>query len=246
MISVYLGNVGSGKTACAVREIMQRIEVQEIYTNITPTEELKNKNFITLKDEMIFTTKYDKKKDMEMPDKVNVEFWKKKFDKPATVVLDEVHNIMNARKSGSKINVVMTDFLALLRRVLGSRAKGEGELILITQLERRLDPVARDMATNVKYHICHYIKQCLDCKKRWRETSESPETKYKCPNCKSPKLIKTNHKIEVFSFRTIKDFQAWFEFSEIRYYSHKFITDIHKIFGLYNTYSWDNLISKYY
>lgn len=245
MISLYLGSIGSGKTASAVREISKRIKFQKIYSNITLKGKLKNSNFAQLTDEMIFSTTEDKKGNIK-PDKLNIEFWKKQINEPVTIVLDELHNLINARKATSKINIIMGDFLALLRRIIGSVDKGAGELIGITQLPRRLDVVFREMATNVKYHICYYRKTCNNCGYNWIENSESPETKYICPNCQHTQLKKHNHIIEVFAFRNINDFYSWLELRQNTFYKHYFINDIEDYFKFYDTYSWDNLISKYY
>jgi hypothetical protein len=246
MISLYLVSIGSGKTACAVREISQRVNHQKVYSNIVLKGKLATKNFKVLDDYMIFSVVQDKKTGKLMPDKLNIDYWKQQINEPVTIVLDELHNLINARKTKSKINVIMTDFLALLRRVIGSLDKGTGELIGITQLPRRLDVVFREMATNVKYHICYYKKTCKKCGLTWAESSETPETKYICPRCKSPKLDKHTHIIEVFSFRNIRDCEYWLEFGKPTYYKHHFIYDIEKYFKYYDTYSFDNLISKYY
>jgi len=86
---------------------------------------------------------------------LNVDFWKKAVEKYGSinVVLDEAHQLFNPRRSMSKTAIIMTDFLAMLRRVVGSNSTGAGELIVITQLERRLDIILKEMATAVHYHI---------------------------------------------------------------------------------------------
>ena len=46
MIKIYLGNVGSGKTACYVRELFLNKAHRNTYSNIK-TKKLKNNNIIT-------------------------------------------------------------------------------------------------------------------------------------------------------------------------------------------------------
>ena len=150
MIVIYLGNVGSGKTACAVREIMLNKAHRKTFSNIV-TRGLKNNKVI--RPEMIIDkqqvdtkTKRDGTTIPVYEIKLNTQFWKD-IDEPINVVLDEAHTIINARRSMSKVNQIVTDWLALIRRVLGSADSGFGSLILISQLHNRIDIIAREMAT---------------------------------------------------------------------------------------------------
>ena len=94
----------------------------------------------------------------------------------------------------SKLNIIMTDFLALLRRVLGS-SDNKGELILITQLSRRLDIIAKEMATDVTYCVHHYLMSCNKCHFTWGETNETGDILQNCPRCGNIHIKRMNSKI---------------------------------------------------
>jgi predicted Zn-ribbon and HTH transcriptional regulator len=241
MIRIVLGNVGSGKTASVVRWMKSRKD-RTIVTNI----EVNGKDFkhvIKLKPEMIIKREGEGKSEKLV---LNVAFWKQLVEdhKKIIVVIDEAHTFFNPRRSMSKLNVIMTDFLALLRRVLGSNDSG-GELVLITQLSRRLDVVAKEMATFVQYCKHHYITECKKCGYSWKETNEMPIKEFECPNCKSFNIDKTKNVIEIFEFRNTDDYQRFEEYNLKTYFKRYYITDIRKIFGNYNTLQWDDLLSNY-
>lgn len=85
-----------------------------------------------IKDEVVGTKK-NKMTGREEPVvkyKLNVDFWKE-IKEPINVVIDEAHTLYNARKAMSKVNIITTEWLALIRRVLGSRESGHGELTFI-------------------------------------------------------------------------------------------------------------------
>lgn len=243
MISLYLGNVGSGKTASAVREIIRNPTKHTIFTNIELTKKIHRVR--SLEPAHIFNFEYNEKKGRDMPASVNKEFWKKQTG-AVSVILDEVHTLLNARKPGAKVNIIMSDWLALIRRVLGSAESGEGQLILISQLPRRIDVIAREMANLIKYHICHYVKRCQTCGVAWRESSRTNEPSWICPSCRGLDIKKTRFIVEVYSFNNIFDFNNWDAFGIKTWYNHYYITDIEKTFKSYNTKSWDNLLSEFY
>ena len=66
--------------------------------------------------------------------KCNIEYWleQRKKHKAFDIIIDEAHTMFNARRSMSKVNEAMTDFLSLIRRMIGSNDSGSGDLILIT------------------------------------------------------------------------------------------------------------------
>jgi len=179
--------------------------------------------------------------------KLNVDFWKQAIKKygSISVVIDEAHTVLNPRRAMSKKNILMTDFIALIRRILGSASDGYGELILITQLERRLDPIAKEMATSVHYHICHYTKRCVKCGLTWKENNECPESIWACPKCESTDINKFDHVIEVWHFANMRKYLEWKDFGAKAYHRHYFITDIEDYFCNFFTLQWDNLISDY-
>ncbi len=246
MIKIFLGNVGSGKTACAVRELVREDHIVT-YTNIK-TKKVKNQ--ILIKPEMIIKQeelgeKRDGTKNYKYS--LNDTYWKEavKKHKKVSVILDEAHTILNSRRAMSQVNIIVTNWLSLVRRVLGSSDGSQGELTFITQLPNRIDIVAREMATQIRFHLCHYQKSCLVCGRGWFENSEMPEKLNRCP-CGSFKLEKHSHKIEVWYFSKMQDYQFFKEFGAKTFYKHIIVHDIEKYFPLYDTMQWENLFESFY
>jgi hypothetical protein len=177
--------------------------------------------------------------------KLNVDFWKN-IHEPISVILDEAHSIINSRRSMSQVNIVVTDWVALIRRVLGEDSRGVGDLVLITQLPQRIDVICREMATQVKYHCCHYIKFCKDCSAYWGEDTDMPEIAKRCPSCNSINLKRQNFKIEIKVFPNVMAYVAWKTIGMNTYFKHYFINDIEEYFGNFDTLQWDNLFNELY
>jgi predicted Zn-ribbon and HTH transcriptional regulator len=176
---------------------------------------------------------------------VNIDFWKEQ-PKPLSIVLDEAHILLNSRESFSRKNRKITEWIALIRRVLGSNEGAMGELVLITQLSRRLDVIAREQAHQIRYHICHYTKKCPECSLTWHETSETPEKSYYCPRCKNRNLQKSKFIIQIWCFSNIIDFESWRDFGAKTFYKEYFVNDIEDTsFPYYDSYQWDSLFSEY-
>jgi len=247
MIKIVLGNIGSGKTATAVR-YMKSNPHKYFITNI----DVKGKDLkhvLKLKSYMIITREViSVKKNGEENTKLslNIKFWQDLIKKygAINVVIDEAHIFFNPRRSMSKLNILMTDFLALLRRVLGS-TEGTGELILITQLSRRLDIIAKEMATDVTYCIHHYKMLCNNCGCEWQENNEQPDRLFLCPKCNGYDLKRNKSMIEIFNFPNIDSFDAWQNSGFKGYYKHYMISDIHLIFGNYETLQFNDLFSEF-
>jgi thymidine kinase len=247
MIKLILGNVGSGKTASTVRWMREHKD-RKIYTNI----QTKGKDFMhvvrmtpdMIIEKNILSYKRDGTPIYEM--KLNQKFWQETIEreKKIHVVIDEAHTFFNPRRSMSKVNVIMTDFLALLRRVLGSH-DGTGELILITQLSRRLDIIAKEMATEVQYCVHHYKQKCSKCHHEQQETNETPIKMTVCPVCNSWYIKRYNSMIEVYHFSNVESFNRWYETKQKTYFARNCITDIHTVFTHYDTFQWADLISNY-
>ena len=247
MIEIVLGNIGSGKTASIVREIVQNKDVRTTFSNII-TKGIKNNVLIT-EDMIIKQTPILNAKGEEtgkFKEELNVEFWQEAVEKHngINVVLDEAHTLVNSRRSMSKKNVIMSDFIALLRRVIGS-SNGYGKLVLISQLKRRLDVIALEMATMVKFHVCHYTIECQKCKELYYENNETPEKIKYCPKCESPKLRQKEFVLEVWHFKNLDSYDKFDDYGVRTYHRHYFITDIENYFKNYNTLQWDSLLSNY-
>lgn len=247
MISIYLGNVGSGKTSSAVKHIVDNIDRIETYTNIG-FKDLKGVHL--LKPEYIVKknlTRQIKRKsgriDNEYSFNLNIDYWKNQKNR-YNVVIDEFHNIANARTSMSKKNQIFNRWLTMIRRVLGSNTGEEGELIIISQLCNQIDIIARELTHQVRYHVMHFKKVCSKCKSIYMESSESSEPMLRC-RCGNYNLKKKDFKIEVWKFTNMRMFEAWYHQRLMTYYRHYFINDIEKYFKFYNTFQWDNLFEDY-
>lgn len=247
MIRLIFGNLGSGKTASVVR-YMKLNPHKNFITNI----DIKGRDFnhvMKLKPYMILKkTLIKTKKDGTPVHKLslNKEFWVELISKykKMNVVIDEAHSFFNSRRSSSSINIIMTDFLALLRRVLGG-TDTTGELILITQLSRRLDVIAKEMSTDVTFCIHHYLMFCPKCKIKWQESNETPMKRDKCPQCDNWNIFRIVSEIEIYKFKDLDTFTAFKDYKYKTFYTHYYIKDIEKVFGSYNTLQFDDLLSEY-
>lgn len=245
MIMLFLGNIGSGKTASAVRE-MYRSHIPT-YSNIRTT----TKNCHLISYDMIVKkeikgykkNRLNNEQEAIFEYKLNSEFWQK-VKKPINVILDEAHAIINSRRAMSKTNIIVTEWLSLLRRILNAPDGSTGNLILITQLVGRIDIIAREMSNQIRYHICHYVKFCKNCGAQWHEHSEMSEIAEHCPRCNYAKLLKKSYRIEVLKFKNYQNFEPFNYMREKTYYQRYMINDISKYFPLYDTLQWDNLFAE--
>jgi hypothetical protein len=177
--------------------------------------------------------------------KFNKDYWQdvmQKYDK-VSVVIDEAHTFFNPRRSMSKVNVIMSDFLAMLRRIVGGVGQSRGNLILITQLSRRLDIIAKEMATHVVYCKNYMYKDCKHCGYFETQHNEQPEQPDDCPRCgKRMKLQKQF--IYQWHFKNVESFERWQEFGQKTYYKRIVINDIETIFKNYDTVQWEDFFSE--
>ena len=242
-IILVVGNVGSGKSATTVREmaISKRTTYSNLHTSLDNQIDISSDMII--KKEIVDTKK---KRDgtvepvYEM--KMNVDFWKE-VPKPCDIILDEFHNIFSSRRSMSKQSQIFSEWLALIRRSLGSVGGITGNLYIITQLTRRADVIAREMAHQVRYCICHFVRGCRKCGFTWNECSENPEQTVICPICDNLEMYDFDHKIEMFHFVSVESLEQWRTMGIKTYYRHYFINDIGDYFPLYNTLQWENMFS---
>ena len=241
MTIMFLGLPGSGKSSNAVKWMMTEGRNLKTYSNIVtygvPNNIPINSSMI-IKKEVI-----GQKKNGEtiFKSELNKEFWMN-LNEPVNVIIDEAHSVLfNSRRAMTKNNIIASDWLAMIRRVLGEASFGTGELILISQLSRRLDIIAKEMTHQIRYFKCHYSKICKKCNTSWNENNEMPEKIWECPRCGSDKITKFNFQNEVLHFQGIEDFNAWKECGYPSFYSHYMVTDIEKYFNKYNTLQWENL-----
>jgi hypothetical protein len=247
MIRISVGNPGSGKTASEVWEMAVNRTRRAVYTNIA-VRGLKHVKL--LERSMIFSkipvrTVKHKGGDSEMvyDYKLNVDYWRK-APKPLSIVIDEAHTLLDSRRSMGKLAGVLTDWLALIRRVLGTSEGGTGELVLVSQLSRRIDVIAREMATQIRHHRCHYLKRCSDCGQTWPEHSDIPEPLWACAACGSGRVKKFRHWIEIWCFKSMEDYDIWRSTGKRTFYRHFHNEGIERVFGYYDTLQWDELISE--
>ena len=132
MIRLILGLPDSGKTLTAVKFIKECNT--PVYTNL----DVKLPNAIRLKWDHII-------KD----NKINWEFWRTQIKKHGnfSLVIDEIHNVMHARRSQSKSNVHLSIFFAQIRKVCGDHEKSH--FIAISQELERIDISVRDIASEI-------------------------------------------------------------------------------------------------
>jgi len=250
MIRIFLGNVGSGKSLSIIREMVD--DETHYFSNIQTKSKGKHalKNNHVIKRDMILHKEVKKiRKDgtVDYEIKFNKDYWLKQKEKYGhfNVVLDEFHTLMEARKFMSKQNRVMGDFLALIRKVC-SDSLHESSLTLISQLDSRIDTIARQMATEIRYHVCIYDKSCTKCGAYWTEHSELPDFKKhkRCPQCESNILKKSNYKILIHYFDSIKNYNEWKECNIQSQIQTKLIENIDVYFEYYDTFQMDDLISE--
>jgi len=244
MIRLFLGGVGSAKTACAVREMLTDKSSKITMSNII-TKKIKNNKILTrsmIMTDMVVGTKRNGENIVKQI--FNKEYWQRISDDKNGyhVIIDEAHMIFNARRSMSTHNKIMGEFMSMLRRVLGGRTGDYGCLTLISQLERTLDVIGKEMVNHVQYHVCHYKKTCLKCNLTWNENNEIEESIYYCPRCHSARISKHSHVVEIWRFKNVQSFLDWKQVGIKAYYKHSYILDIETVFPLYDTLQWDNLL----
>jgi len=244
MIRIFLGKVGSGKTACAVREMALDERKILTYSNIkTSLDWQKDLTPGLILKKEIKDTKVNRKTGEATPVyeySVNIDFWKQQTE-TLNVVLDEAHSILNSRRAMKQQNIIFNDWLALIRKILGNQSAEGGNLTFITQLWNRIDVVARDMAHQIRYHICHYLKTCEKCGVQWSEHSDMAEIYTSCPQCNAINPKRTDYCIEVFHFASMQHFLGWHIEGTHSFHKHYIIDDIENFFNHYDTYQIDNL-----
>lgn len=246
MITLVFGLMGASKTASIVREMKRNPSNRPTFTNIV-TKGIPNVYLI--KPEMIVKKELLGNKRDGTPVyqyTFNEEFWRKTVEKYGSIniYLDELHTLVDARTAMSKKNKIMNDFFAMIRRSLGQGEDGYGQFIGITQLDRRIDVVLRDMATQIRHCKMHYQKRCKSCGYVFAEHNEIAEPQWSCPSCGvRGKLHKENHVAEIWHFGSYPNYTSWKVFGAKTYHMHYFVNDIEQVFGNYDTLQWDSLFS---
>lgn len=175
---------------------------------------------------------------------LNKEFWEN-VKKPVSVVLDEAHSIFNARSSMSKSSKISTQWISLLRKMLGQNDSGYGNLIMISQLSRRVDVIIREMAHRVEFFRGYYTKGCRTCGISWKEHSDMPEQRTICKRCKGHDLFKKDYKTLLYKFSSVRAFDLWRETGMNTAYKITWIVNSEKYFKNFDTLQLDDLFSDF-
>jgi len=139
MIKIICGGIGSGKTLKATKSI-----IDSHYITFGNYKILNKNNYHRLKFSDIIL-----QEDKNL--RLNWEFWKTTTKKYGgfNIVLDEIHNIMHSRRSMSKNNIILSQWVAQIRKVLGSSEKHD--FICISQETDRIDSSIRDLTNEIVY-----------------------------------------------------------------------------------------------
>ena len=177
--------------------------------------------------------------------KLNMDFWEK-LPKPINIYLDEVENFYRNRDFASTKNKLISKWVSMLRRVLGSNDAGYGQMVSISQ-RPNIDIDLRELATSVYYHIAHYTKICKHCGWSWHESSDEPEMQMICPRCHDYRIYKNPKSmyILVYKFTDVPSFEMWKSMGMKTYYRCQKINDVWMYMDLYNTESWQQTFDNY-
>lgn len=244
MIRVFLGNLGSGKSACAVKEIIDSESNRKTYTNLN-TNNVKNAVFIKPSDIIqIIPNPKDKKKELFQ---LNIKYWKKQ-KKPLNVLWDEIHLTANSRKSTSKVNMVLSQFMAMARRITGFDKRGYGHFTFIAQKERTIDVNIRELCNEIIYHISYWRITCNDCGKFVYWTSEKQQLE-QCLNCGSWDIFKDDVYVLRLFFNKWENYYRYTEGEQGRFhFKRQFVYDIEDYFQYYDTMQisnvWDSYVTR--
>lgn len=204
MIKIYLGNLGSGKTVYAVKEMADNVTDRKFYTNII-TNNVPNVIHITPENVILKIPNNSAKSGFKM--KLNTDFWMEQ-KKHLYLVWDEIHLTANSRSSLSSVNMVLSRFISMGRRIVGIDKRGYGHFIFIAQSERTVDANIRDLANEIYYFRSIWTVECEMCHFRIVTNSDRQQIG-KCLKCGSWKILKKDISISVFVFAQKKNLSAW-------------------------------------
>lgn len=146
MIILILGGIGSGKSVTAIKYAVE--SNKKVLVNFS----LKNQDIHRLKvTDIIAEENIGEKRDGTpiIKKKINWDFWKELQGKEFNIFLDEVHNLIHARTSGSNVNILMTKWVSQIRKLLGSSEKNH--LYIISQRLNAVDIGFRELAEIIIY-----------------------------------------------------------------------------------------------
>ena len=158
MIRAYIGGVGSGKSISAVRFMVKRgVKTFVNFEVHVPFAERIKKDYIIQSNEII---NEKSGKVVKTEKSVNWKFWKEAIKKYGgyDFVLDEVQQLVNARRAMSRESILLTMWFAQIRKIMGSTE--QHEIVLISQRISKIDVAWRDLIHEV------VITQKVEMKKR--------------------------------------------------------------------------------
>lgn len=143
MIKIILGGIGSGKSLTATKKIYDMHNKDVVFTNF----KVRDIKYTRLKYYHIIEESKDEKGKIHRS--LNWEFWNKMKNEHEGfhVYLDEIHNIMHSRLSMTKQNVLMSSWVAQIRKILGGNEKYD--LVCISQELERIDVSVRDLTNEI-------------------------------------------------------------------------------------------------
>jgi len=232
MIRIFLGKLGSGKTLHSVKQMAIDRSHLKYYTNIKV--KFKNAIHLDLKDIIKEDIDDSGKGKPKVSYSLNWEFWRKQ-KKPLHIIWDEIHLTASSRKSMSTKNMILMEFVAMARRIVGEDSAGYGTLTFIAQTDFSIEKYIRHLANEIVYHIMYWHQYCGDCHLSMIVNSEQLQTR-NCPFCLSPKIRKKNFFCIAYTFRTFFDYEMWSGGQPGKHYVKRdLITDISEYFSDYDT-----------
>ncbi len=233
MITLYVGGLGSSKTANAVRGIMNDKSGLKTYTNIIL--KVKNNKCIFKHPKTIIKTEIvqDEKGKDKIKYSFNSDEWLK-LPKPMNIIWDEAHFIADSRNSQLSQNKVTTEFVSMARRVIGFDKYGSGDFIFIVQDAGTLDIRIRDLTTTVILHELYFWNTCQTCKYRFFWNSKKPNVKF-CTKCGLRTLVKSGFISKRYFFTSIELYHKFKYGREKTYYYRDRIKHIDDYFKCYDT-----------
>jgi len=149
LILAIIGGVGSGKSVSGVKFMMDR--KHPLFTNfkIRNKEHIKRLKYAMLFKEIVTEVTARGKEIKKFV--LNWDFWKEqiKNSNGFDIVIDEIHNIFNARRSMSKENILLQQWVAQIRKILAGDEKCH--FVCISQKLERIDVSLRDLIGGIVF-----------------------------------------------------------------------------------------------
>jgi len=144
MIIGILGGIGSGKSVSATRNIVRRNCPVFVNYNVNHPKVTRLKKEHIILDDVIG----HKQNGTEIiKKKLNWDFWNEHKHEGYDICLDEVHNLVHSRMAMTKNNVLLTQWISQIRKILGENENHH--IWLISQRIERIDVAFRDLMMKI-------------------------------------------------------------------------------------------------